>query len=206
MLIIYYSVQGILFVASLIDYNQVLHENKAINSMYENCNLFHRIVRLDALANSKFFLIFTKDDILKNLLLQRDDGLIKCFGKNDGIWRQCLENDLKKMENITSHDDDNTDIKEKQIHWIKNILDNNDEIWDKEIPNDIGDDKMNESFEEYHASVVQFLKNLFFRRYKDGHSKDEIITHVTVASKPTCVQHVFTQIEKVLLQQNGVTL
>ena len=35
---IHYSAQGVLFVASLIDYNRVLYEDDTINSMYENCN------------------------------------------------------------------------------------------------------------------------------------------------------------------------
>ena len=171
-----------------------------MNSMYENCNLFRDLTRLRVFTNSIFFLIFTNDDILKNLLLKGDKGLIKCFGKNDGIWCKCLQNEIKKIEN----DNENSDTKYTQINWIRNILDNDDETWDEEFqtPNDFdNDNELNVLFEEYHRLVVEFIQNLFFRRYKDE-LHDQIITHVVDASQPRRVQNVFTQIENILLQDN----
>ena len=199
--------QGVLFVASLTDYIYTLWEDNDINTLYENVNLFGELSRLEKFDNSKFVLLLTKDDILKSLLLNNDNGLIKCFGKNTGSWNQYLKDDIEKIKN--NNKNTNIDEKEKEIEWIQNILDNNIETWDQAAPNN-SDNDCDTSFEEYHASVVDFIKKLFCRRYKnrdlDGDVDDQIMTHVVVASQRQCVDKVFAQIAKVLLQNNVVPL
>ena len=81
---------------------------------------------------------------------------------------------------------------------MRNILDNDNETWDEETPNDFeNDNQLNVLFGEY-RTFVEFIQNLFFRRYKDAHVVD--------ASQPRCVQDLFTRIEKVLLRNNGVPI
>ena len=73
---------GLIFVSSLVDYNCVLYEDKQVNSMVECCKCFHDIINKKCFEKCAIVLLLNKDDLLREKLKERDNGLAQCFGPN----------------------------------------------------------------------------------------------------------------------------
>ena len=77
-----HSVQGLIFVASLIDYHCVLYEDASVNSMVECVELFVDMINKDCFNKCSIILLLNKDDLLRQKLKEKDNGLGHCFGPN----------------------------------------------------------------------------------------------------------------------------
>ena len=80
----YHSVNGVIFVASLSDYNCVLYEDSRVNAMLESVNVFEEVVNLKCFSKSSLILILNKDDIFREKLRRDKISLSTCFGQ--GCW------------------------------------------------------------------------------------------------------------------------
>ena len=170
------SVQGLVFVASLIDYNKVLYENDAVNGMQEALKLFSEITIKPTFKSCEIILILNKKDLLEKLLQRTpNNGLAECF--NEKNWEP-----LEEYPNPESE------------YW-----DINDETEYRNNPNDP------QAFESFYQQVITFILNLFTRRNnKNGEktSKKRIYHHITIATSDTIVASVFNDIQSILVNNN----
>lgn len=205
------SVQGLLFVASLIDYNRVLYEDASVNAMWECCKLFEEVIHLKWFDNCELILILNKDDLLKELLLEKENGLSKCFSKN-GLWPENNDDYREQMKNNRNNISDNNSDKKKNDGDYKDDIKMRYEIWDTKY-----DDKYwplissmtsihskNKYFSSYHSKVINFLTKLFLHRQRANKEgiKRQIHRHITVATENTIVGDVFQTIQYTIVTGN----
>ena len=171
-----FSVQGLVFVTSLIDYNKVLYEDDTANGMYEALTLFSDITRLDEFVNCEIILILNKNDLLEKLLLKTpNNGLEECF--NEKNWKP-----LEEWENPQSE------------YWNVNN--------ETQYINNRNDASI---FKSFRNLVIDFLLNLFKRRNDKNSqetSKKRMYHHVTIATSNTIVKSVFHDIQSILVNNN----
>ena len=99
-----YSVNALLFVASLVDYTAVLYEDSSINAMRECLHLFQNLTGMHVFRYTTIILLLNKDDLLQRLLEKTpNNGLKSCFSAEGG-WQNKNEywdttNDDKYVNN-----------------------------------------------------------------------------------------------------------
>ena len=208
--------ESLLFVASLIDYNCVLYEDNRVNSMWECVELFSEMTRLKCFENCTIILILNKDDLFKNLLLQKDNGLARCFS-SEGIWpcenefwdKSIDETYWPLLSNTNGHNSrsylDNTTYDTSKDS--KNNNDNNEDNNNNNI--DSGDcqavitDSNITAFNEFHTTAYEFIKKLFLARNNSrSQSADDIYCYPTVAIENKIVSNLFSTVQIIVINAN----
>jgi signal recognition particle receptor subunit beta len=77
------SVDILIYIISLSDYDEVLYENQDINKMKEALEVFDNTINLDWFRESPIILIFNKKDMLEKKI-QEEDTLKKAFSRYKG--------------------------------------------------------------------------------------------------------------------------
>ena len=189
-IVVQYSVNGVIFVASLIDYNGVLFEDSKMNAFEECLNLFGNITQLEWFVNSSLILFLNKDDLLRKLLQTSDNGLSKCFSV-DNIFSDWNENEIWD----TSYDDKYYD---KESGFFKHDYNDSNSGY-------VNGSESSEAFEIFHDIVVKFLQAMFISR---NTRKQDLTCHITTALHNKAVQEVFhavhTSILLINLQRVGI--
>jgi guanine nucleotide-binding protein G(i) subunit alpha len=80
------SVDILIYIISLSDYDEVLYENQDINKMKEALEVFDNTINLDWFRESPIILIFNKKDMLEKKI-QEEDTLKKAFSSYKGKQR-----------------------------------------------------------------------------------------------------------------------
>jgi GTPase SAR1 family protein len=76
------DVRGIIFLASLADYCQVLFEDANVNRMHESLNLFGEVTKNPAFEKTPLFVFLNKKDLFEQYIRQK--SLKVCFPDYDG--------------------------------------------------------------------------------------------------------------------------
>lgn len=122
---IFENVTGIMFIASLSEYNEVLEEDRSKNRMQESLDLFEGIVNLPWFIEVPVFLFLNKNDLFENKIKTVDPG--PYFPQYHGgcdyegalrfIHTRFFECNKNKMKTIYAHVTDATNTENIEFVW-----------------------------------------------------------------------------------------
>jgi GTPase SAR1 family protein len=116
------SLNGILFLVSMSEFDQLNYEDGKTNRMMDSLNIFHSTANDPLLEKTKIFLIFNKMDLFEEKIKNSNQGLKDLFKdfKDDVNAKEFIKNKyLEKVENknrILSFETISTD--EKRIREL----------------------------------------------------------------------------------------
>lgn len=183
-----YSVNGLIYVGSLADYNSVLYEDLK-NSMLESVEVFAEHINLDQFDNSEIILILNKNDLFVEQL-RNNIPLSVCFSKEAGWpWEDehWNENEHTQYHNpALNNSSNNRTESDSNVFSEKNSTKNNLSI--------------NDNFREYWQECVEFIFNIFLKRNRNDNRN--IHKHVTVATDNKIVRKLFLRVQTIIIKNN----
>jgi GTPase SAR1 family protein len=99
------NVHAIIFLASLIGYNQVLFEDGCTNRMHESLNLFKEIVKNPLFKDTPVFIMLNKRDLFMETIKEKD--LSTCFPEYTGgtAYEPAVDHIKMKYKSVSYHCD-----------------------------------------------------------------------------------------------------
>jgi len=187
------GVTGLIFVAALNHYCQVLFEDEKVNAMHESIQLFDGTVNLEYFIDTEIILFLNKEDLFR-LRLREGLNLDIAFTNNpdwkdpDFQWNpQCNYKPKKPLNN----NNNNNNIDSNEI----NILNGNNN----------SDTKEDEEFMVAYNKSLKFIEDLYTSRCKKKaktESETVLFVHVTNACDDNNIKKVFWDVQNIIIRAN----
>jgi hypothetical protein len=191
-------VDVVFYVASLIEFDHFLYEDDRINRLNEDLEVLKETLQLDCLKNAKFYLLFTKEDLLKlkcknHCLLSKDcdEEILEAFQsklltETFPILHEDVDNftnfrslDLDCLLNILKYlrDDELLNVNLTNHYMYK--ITTSDTLWRKkcfEKNKNLNEQKFNQFTKNSHLKVTGKWRNYYYNHFTHYGRVKSVIT------------------------------